>query len=314
MTPLTPDAKVYVAGHRGLVGSALVRRLRHQGFDNLLLRTREELDLRDQAATRRFFETHRPSFVFVAAAVVGGIEANRTMQSRFLLDNLLIEANVIDAALGSGVEKLLLLGSSCVYPRLCPQPIAEEALLTGPLEATNEGYALAKIAGLKLCEHLVRQEGRRFISAMPSNLYGPGDNFHPTHSHVVPGLMRRFHEARRRADPAVTVWGSGTPLRELLHVDDLAEALVLLMERYEAPGHINVGSAHEIRIADLARLVARIVGYEGEVRFDPSRPDGTPRKILDVSRLAALGWRARTGLEQGLSGTYAWALENGVLD
>ncbi len=313
MTPFTHDAKVFVAGHRGLVGSALVRRLRALGFANLVVRTRDELDLRDQSATRTFFGAERPSFVFVAAAVVGGIEANRTMQSRFLLDNLLIEANVVDAALRSGVEKLLLLGSSCVYPRLAPQPIREESLLSGPLEPTNEGYAIAKIAGLKLCEHLVRQEGRRFISAMPSNLYGPGDNFHPTHSHVVPGLLRRFHEAKRRGDAVVTVWGSGTPLRELLHVDDLAEALVLLMERYEEAGHINVGSGQEVSIAELARLVARVTGFEGEIRFDPSRPDGTPRKVLDVSRIGALGWQARTPLEEGLAGAYAWALAQGVL-
>ena len=314
MRRFTTEAKVFVAGHRGLVGAALVRRLLSLGFSNLVVRTRSELDLRDQSATRRFFESERPQFVLVAAAVVGGIEANRTMQSRFLLDNLLIEMNVLEAALGSGVDKLLLLGSSCVYPRLAAQPIPESALMTGSLEPTNEGYALAKIAGLKLCEHLLRQEGRRFISAMPCNLYGPGDNFHPTHSHVVPGLLRRFHEAARRGERCVTVWGSGTPMREFLHVDDLAEALVLLMERYESPGHINVGSAEEVSIADLARLVARVTGYTGEIRFDPSRPDGTPRKVLDVSRMTALGWRARTSLEAGLSGTYAWALSSGVLD
>ncbi|HET9983731.1 MAG TPA: GDP-L-fucose synthase [Longimicrobiales bacterium] len=303
---MTPGDRVYVAGHRGLVGSALVRRLEAEGFERLLLRTRAELDLTDAKQVDAFFAAERPEYVFVAAARVGGILANATQPADFLRDNLAIALNVIDAAHRHGVRKLLFLGSSCIYPRLAPQPIREASLLTGPLEPTNEAYAIAKIAGLKLCEAYARQHGARFISAMPTNLYGPSDNFDLQTSHVLPALIRKFHEARRLAEPEVVVWGTGTPRREFLHVDDLADALVFLMRHYESPEPINVGVGRDISIAELAGLVCDVVGYEGRIALDPSKPDGTPRKLLDVSRLTALGWAARIPLRQGIEQTYRW--------
>ena len=306
------DSRIFVAGHRGLVGSAIVRILERDGYTNLLLLTHAELDLLDQRAVRAFFRDVRPEFVFLAAARVGGIAANSHRQADFLYENLVISANVIHAAAEADVEKLLFLGSSCIYPKLAPQPMKEEALLTGPLEPTNEGYAIAKIAGLKLCEYYARQYGKRFISAMPTNLYGPGDNFHPDQSHVIPGMMRRFHEAATAGANEVVVWGSGEPRREFLHVDDLAVALYLLMQVYEGPLHINVGTGADCTIAELARLMAETLGFKGSIVFDRSKPDGTPRKLLDVSRMQAHGWRARTSLSEGLRSTYTWALEKGV--
>jgi len=306
------DSRVFVAGHRGLVGSAVVRKLQREGHAGILTRTRAELDLLDQRAVHAFFGDQRPEFVFVAAARVGGIKANATQQADFLYENLVIAANVIHAAAKSGVEKLLFLGSSCIYPREAPQPMSEHALLTGPLEPTNEGYAIAKIAGLKLCEHYHRQYGKRFISAMPTNLYGPGDNFHPDHSHVIPGMMRRFHQAATTRAREVVVWGSGTPRRELLHVDDLADALYLLMQVYEEPLFVNVGTGEDCTIAELARTMAEVTGFEGSIVFDRTKPDGTPRKLLDVSRIHTLGWRASIPLGEGLRATYRWAIENGV--
>jgi GDP-L-fucose synthase len=295
---------IYVAGHRGLVGSAIVRRLRADGVGDLLLRTHAELDLTDQRAVDAFFAEHRPAQVYVAAAKVGGIHANDTYPAEFLRDNLAIQTNVIHSAWKHGTRKLLFLGSSCIYPKLAPQPLHEDALLTGPLEPTNEAYAIAKIAGLKMCQAYRKQYGFDAIVAMPTNLYGPGDNYHPQNSHVVPALLRRFHEAREANTPEVVVWGSGTPLRELLYADDLADALVLLMDRYSDAQMVNVGSGDEVPIAELARLVAEVVGYAGAITFDPTRPDGTPRKLLDSSRLAALGWRRRLSLREGLALAY----------
>jgi nucleoside-diphosphate-sugar epimerase len=307
------DAPIYVAGHRGLVGSAILRKLARAGHSNIITRGRAELDLRDQAAVNRFFTTERPQFVFHPAGLVGGIHANTTRQADFLYENLMLAANVIHAAAESGVEKLLYLGSSCIYPREAPQPMKEEYLLTGPLEATNEAYAIAKIAGLKLCEKYQRQYAKRFVSAMPTNLYGPGDNFHPTDSHVIPGMMRRFHEAKVAGAPEVVAWGTGTPRREFLHVDDLADALYLVMQRYEEPLTINVGTGEDLSIADLAKLMKETTGFTGRIAFDTTRPDGTPRKLLDVSRIRSLGWRPQKRLEPGLRETYAWAVENGAL-
>ena len=300
-------SSIYVAGHRGLVGSAIVRKLQREGHRRVLARTRDELDLLDQRAVSAFFEAERPDLVFLAAARVGGIHANSIRQADFLYENLMIAANVIHAAAVSGVTKLLYLGSSCIYPREAPQPIPESALLSGPLESTNEGYAIAKIAGLKLCEMYQRQYGKRFISAQPTNLYGPGDNFHPTESHVIPGMMRRFHEARKSGAGAVTVWGSGTPRREFLHVDDLADALYVLMEDYEEARTVNVGTGADVTIAELAALMRETVGFEGDIVFDRDRPDGTPRKLLDVSRISSLGWKPRRDLRSGLGDTYEWA-------
>lgn len=305
--------RVFVAGHRGLVGSAIVRRLRAAGGAELILKTRAELDLRDGAAVHGFFRRERIDCVYLAAAKVGGILANARSPADFLYENLAIATNVVHAAAQTGVAKLLFVGSSCLYPRLAPQPIREEALLTASLEPTNEAYAIAKIAGLKLCEYYQRQYGKRFIAAMPCNLYGPGDNFDPTGSHVIPGLLRRYHEAREGGLPEVAVWGTGKPLREFLHADDLAEALWLLMERYEAPEPINVGSGAEVSIADLAGMIASVVGYRGRVVFDASKPDGTPRKVLDSGRIRALGWAPRVPLREGLAGAYRWAVEAGVL-
>jgi GDP-L-fucose synthase len=304
--------RIFVAGHRGLVGSAIVRKLRREGYDDILTRTRADLDLVDQAAVNAFFRHEKPDLVFLAAARVGGILANATHQADFLYENLAIAGNVIHAAAESGVQKLLFLGSSCIYPRDAAQPLKEDALLTGPLEPTNEGYAIAKIAGLKLCEYYRRDFGKYFISAMPTNLYGPGDNFHPDQSHVIPGMMRRFHEAVASRASEVVVWGSGAPRREFLHVDDLADALYLLMQTYEEPGFINVGTGSDCTVADLARTMATVVGFEGTISFDRSKPDGTPRKLLDVSRIHALGWRARISLREGLHATYDWARIHGI--
>jgi GDP-L-fucose synthase len=300
------SSRVFVAGHRGLVGSAIVRRLEGLGCRDLIVRSRAELDLSDQTAVEHFFREHRPEFVFLAAAKVGGILANATRPAEFLHDNLAIQTNVIHAAWAQGARKLLFLGSSCIYPKLAPQPIKEEYLLTGPLEATNEAYAIAKIAGLKLAAAYHTQYGFSAISLMPTNLYGPGDNFDLETSHVLPAMIRRFHEAKISGALAVTLWGTGTPRREFLHVDDLSDAARFLMENYDSPDLLNVGVGEDLTIAELAALVARIVGYSGRIVFDASRPDGTPRKLLDVSRIHALGWRARIPLEQGIASTYEW--------
>lgn len=303
---MKPDATIFVAGHRGMVGSALVRALRAAGFHNLVLRDRNELDLTRQAEVERFFAATRPAYVFLAAAKVGGILANDTAPVEFLRDNLAIQTNVIDAAYRNGTNKLLFLGSSCVYPRLAPQPIREDSLLTGPLEPTNEWYAIAKIAGLKMCEAYRRQYGFNAISVMPTNLYGPEDNFDLATSHVLPALLRKFHEAARVGSATVEVWGSGTPRREFLHVDDLAAACLFLMQRFDAAGWINIGAGKELTIAELARTLARVTGFEGSIHFDSSKPDGTPRKLLDSSRLGALGWAPQIELEAGLRATYDW--------
>ena len=305
------DSSIYVAGERGLVGSAIVRALRTQGFENLVSAPRAILDLMDQRAVDRFFAERRPEFVFVAAAKVGGILANSTHPANFIHDNLLIQNNVIDAAHRHGVRKLCFLGSSCIYPRLAPQPLHEDSLLTGPLEPTNEWYAIAKIAGIKMCQAYARQYGFHAICAMPTNLYGPGDNFDLETSHVLPALIRKFHEAKSTRGDSVTIWGSGTPRREFLHVDDLAEALLFLMEHYDSPEIINVGCGEDVTIAELASLVREIVGFKGELAFDRSRPDGTPRKLLDVTKMSALGWQPRIALADGIRGTYRWFLEHG---
>ena len=299
------QARIHVAGHCGLVGSAIVRRLHAGGFDNLLLRTRQELDLTDQAAVEDFFARERPEYVFLAAAKVGGIHANDTYPADFIRDNLAIQTNVIHSAWKHGTRRLLFLGSSCIYPKHAPQPIREDALLTGPLEPTNEAYAIAKIAGLKMCQAYRRQHGFDAIVAMPTNLYGPGDNFHPENSHVVPALIRRFHEAKRLGLTDVAVWGTGNPRRELLHVDDLADAAALLMSSPSVDDIVNVGSGDEISIGALARMIADVVGFEGRVSFDATRPDGAPRKLLDSTRMQALGWTRSILLREGLTATYA---------
>lgn len=307
---MSPGESIFVAGHQGMVGSAIVRRLRTAGFGPLIVRERRELDLRDQVAVNVFFETARPQYVFLAAARVGGILANDSYPADFLRDNLAIQTNVIDAAYRCGTKKLLFLGSSCIYPKLAPQPMPEECLLTGPLEPTNEWYAIAKIAGLKMCQAYRRQYGFRAISAMPTNLYGPGDNFSLKASHVLPALLRKVHEAKERGDTEVEVWGTGAPRREFLHVDDLADACAFLMQEYDGEQWINVGSGQEVSIAELAALVAKVVGYRGAVRFEPSMPDGTPRKLLDTTKLAALGWIPRHGLESGIESTYEWFVQH----
>ena len=304
------NAKIFVAGHRGLVGSALVRELERQGYANLVLRKSSELDLRDQAATRAFFQAERPEYVLLAAAKVGGIVANNSFPAEFIYDNLMIQNNVIHSSYQNGVTKLLLLGSTCIYPKLAPQPIREESLLTGLLEPTNEPYAIAKIAGIKMCQSYNRQYGTRFICAMPTNLYGPNDNFDLTTSHVLPALLRKFHEAKAAGDPSVTIWGSGTPYREFVHVDDVARASLFLMEGYEGWEPVNVGSGEELTIKELAIKIGAVVGFEGEIRFDTSKPDGTPRKLSDVSRIHELGWRHSIDLETGLRETYDWYLAN----
>lgn len=304
------QAKIYIAGHNGLVGSALVRQLTARGYTNLLLRTSRELDLRHQSAVDDFFAQEQPDYVFLAAAKVGGIHANNTYRAEFLYDNLMIEANLIHSAYRHQVQKLLFLGSSCIYPKLCPQPMREEYLLTGFLEPTNEPYAIAKIAGLKLCENYSRQYGVNFISAMPTNLYGINDNFDLATSHVLPALLRKFHEAKVNQSPTVTVWGTGEPLREFLFVDDLADALIFLMQTYDQTDFINVGTGQEISIRELALTLKAVIGYPGDIVFDPNKPDGTPRKLLDVSRLQSLGWQAQTDLKTGIEQTYAWYLNH----
>lgn len=303
------NARIYLAGHRGLVGSALQRALARAGHTDPITRTHAELDLTDPLAVRAFFEETRPEYVFLAAAKVGGIHANDTYPVEFLQDNLLIETHVIREAWRSGVNKLLFLGSSCIYPKLCPQPIREEYLLTGPLEPTNEAYALAKIAGIKLCQSYNRQYGTQFISAMPTNLYGPQDNFHPTDSHVLPALLRRFHEAKVSSQAQVTVWGSGTPMREFLHCDDLADACLHLMDHYRGDMPINIGWGKDCSIRELAETVARVVGYGGEIVFDASKPDGTPRKVLDTGRLNEIGFTPKISLHDGVEQTYRWYLD-----
>lgn len=302
--------KIYVAGHRGLVGSALVRKLKADGFLNIVTRTHEELDLTRQTEVENFFAGEQPSYVILAAAKVGGIYANDTYPADFIMQNLQIECNVIDAAHKNGVEKLLFLGSSCIYPRECPQPIKEEYLLSGYLEKTNEAYALAKIAGLKMCAFYNQQYGTDYISVMPCNLYGVNDNFSPENSHVIPALMRKFHEAKENKEPAVTVWGSGKPLREFLNVDDLADACLFLMDNYKGNEFFNVGYGKEITILELAEMMKRVTGFQGEIILDSSKPDGTPRKLTDISRLKEMGWKPKICLEEGLKQTYEWYKAN----
>lgn len=302
--------KIFVAGHRGLVGSAIVRRLAREGFKNVIVRDRAALDLRDRGAVAGFFATEKPDCVFLAAAKVGGIRANAEQPVEFLLWNLQIQNNVISAAFDAGVRKLLFLGSSCIYPKHAPQPIREDSLLTSPLEPTNEPYAIAKIAGLRLCQAYARQYGANFISAMPTNLYGPHDNFDLETSHVLPALIRRAHEAKESGARELTLWGTGTPRREFLHTDDAADACVFLMKNYDSPDVINVGRGEDSTIRELAELVCDVVDFRGELKWDTSRPDGTPRKLLDVSKLSALGWRAKIALRDGIAGTYDWFLQN----
>ena len=296
--------KIYIAGHQGMVGSAILRKLKSEGYTNFALADSRTLDLRNQLEVNEFFRKEKPVFVFLAAAKVGGILANNTYRAEFLYDNLMIEANVIDASYRHGVEKLMFLGSSCIYPKLAPQPLHEDALLTGLLEPTNEPYAIAKIAGIKLCDAYRAQYGCNFVSVMPTNLYGPNDNYHPQNSHVLPALLRKFHEAKTSGEPFVTLWGTGTPLREFLHVDDLADACFFLMKHYDETGFVNIGTGEDLPILELAQLVQRIVGYTGEIRQDLSKPDGTPRKLLDVSKLHGLGWKAKIGLEEGVRAVY----------
>ena len=296
--------KIYVAGHRGMVGSAIMRKLQKEGFTNFLTRTSAELDLKNQAAVHAFFEKERPDYVFLAAAKVGGIMANNIYRGEFLYDNLMIQNNTIDAAYRSGVKKLMFLGSSCIYPKLAPQPLKEDYLLTGLLEETNEPYAIAKIAGIKLCDAYRSQYGCNFISVMPTNLYGPNDNYDLNNSHVLPALIRKFHEAKKNGAPTVTIWGSGKPRREFLHADDLADACFYLMQHYNEPGLVNIGTGEDLEIGELALLVKDIVGYTGEIVHDPSKPDGTPRKLMDVSKLHSFGWKHTISLKEGLRRVY----------
>lgn len=307
---MNKESKIYIAGHTGLVGSAIVRKLKTEGYTNLLLRTRAELDLLDQAAVKAFFEKEKPEYVIDSAARVGGIKANMTFPAEFLYENLQIQNNIIWSAYHSGVEKLLLLGSSCIYPRSAPQPMKEEYFLDGKVEPTNEGYALAKIVGMKLCEKISVEYSRKFISCMPTNLYGPGDNFTDESSHVVPALMRRMEEAKQNNVSEVVIWGSGESRREFLHVDDLAEAVLWLMNNYDAPDFLNVGTGQDVSIKELAFMIKEIAGYQGELVFDTTKPDGMPKKLLDVSKLTALGWTAHTELKTGLKETYNWYKEN----
>ncbi len=306
------DARIYVAGHRGMVGSAIVRELQRQGYTNLITRTHQELDLCRQEKVEEFFARERPEYVFLAAARVGGIAANQGALADFLYDNMILEMNVIHAAWRNGCRKLEFLGSSCIYPRLAPQPMTESCLLTGELEKTNEAYALAKISGLKYCEFLNRQYGTDYISVMPTNLYGPNDNYHPTHSHVLPALIRRFHEAKEEGRESVICWGDGSPLREFLYVDDLADLCVFLMNHYSGNETVNAGTGKELSIRELAELVARVVGYQGRIEWDVTKPNGTPRKLLDVSKAAGLGWRYKTELEDGIRLAYEDFLKNPV--
>jgi GDP-L-fucose synthase len=307
---MNKDSKIYIAGHNGLVGSALVRKLRAQDFTNLILKTRTELDLLDQRAVAEFFLAEKPDYVFLAAAKVGGIIGNQTYPADFIYQNLTVQNNVIHQAFLSGVKKLLFLGSSCIYPREAPQPIKEEYLLTGPLEETNKPYAVAKIAGITTCQSYNRQYGTNFISVMPTNLYGPNDNFDLTNSHVLPALLRKFHEAKNRNDKEAVVWGTGAAKREFLHVDDLADACIFLMNNYDTSEIVNIGTGEDISIKEIAELIKRIVGFNGGVIWDKSKPDGTPRKLLDVSRLHSLGWKHKIGLAEGLKDYYQWYLDN----
>ncbi|QOT78613.1 GDP-L-fucose synthase [Cupriavidus basilensis] len=307
---MNPHAKIYVAGHRGLAGSAIVRRLQAVGCDNLLLRTHTELDLTNQAAVDAFFAAERPEYVFLAAAKVGGIQANNLYPAEFIRDNLAIQTNVIHAAWSNGASKLLFLGSSCIYPKFAPQPMPESCLLTGELEPTNEWYAIAKIAGIKMCQAYRKQYGFDAISLMPTNLYGPGDNFNLENSHVLPALLRKFHEAKERGDAEVVMWGTGTPRREFMHVDDLGDAAVFLMQNYSDEAFVNVGVGEDVTIRELGQLVGEVVGFRGKIVQDLSKPDGTPRKLMDVDRLSALGWKARIALRDGVAETYQWFVEH----
>ena len=306
------DSKIYVAGHRGMVGSAIVRELEREGYNNILIRTHNELDLCCQQQVDEFFATEKPEYVFLAAAKVGGIIANETALADFMYENMMMEMNVIHAAWKNGCKKLEFLGSSCIYPRLAPQPMKEDCLLTSALEPTNEAYALAKISGLKYCEYLNRQYGTDYISLMPTNLYGPNDNYHPTHSHVLPALIRRFHEAKENGVKEVECWGDGTPMREFLYVDDLANLCVFLMNNYSGNETVNAGTGKEVSIKELTEIVARVVGYTGTIKWDTTKPNGTPRKLLDVSKSAALGWRYRTELEEGIRLSYKDFLNNPI--
>lgn len=298
------NSRIYIAGHRGMVGSALVRNLKQKGFSNIITRTSEELDLKNQQATQDFFQQEQPEFVFLAAAKVGGIQANNIYRADFIYENLMIQCNVIHAAYQNRVKKLLFLGSSCIYPKHAPQPLRESYLLNSPLEDTNEPYAIAKIAGIKLCENYKMQYGCNFISAMPTNLYGPNDNYHLQNSHVLPALIRKFHEAKENNSPSVEVWGSGKPMREFMHADDMADACVFLMQNYNAVEHVNIGVGYDITIYDLAKLIKKITGYEGDIQLNPDKPDGTPKKLLDVSKLNALGWKHKIELEEGIRSVY----------
>ena len=301
---MNKNDKIYIAGHRGMVGSAIARKLRAEGYNNIVTRTSRELDLRRQAEVEDYFQQEKPDYVFLAAAKVGGIMANNTYRGEFLYDNLMIQNNVIHASYRQGVQKLLFLGSSCIYPKLAPQPLKEDYLLTGPLEPTNEPYAIAKIAGIKLCDAYRAQYGCSYISVMPTNLYGPNDNYNLETSHVLPALIRKFHEAKRDGKEAVILWGTGKPQREFLQVDDLADACFFLLQTYDEPGLVNIGTGEDIPIKDLAHLIAKIVGYEGKIEHDLSKPDGTPRKLMDVSKLKAAGWQAKIGLEEGIRAVY----------
>ena len=301
---MNKNDKIYVAGHRGMVGSALIRKLKHEGFENIVYKTSSELDLRNQAAVNDFFEAEKPAYVFLAAAKVGGIQANNIYRADFLYDNLMIEANIIHAAFVTKVEKLLFLGSSCIYPKLAPQPLKEEYLLTNELEYTNEPYAIAKIAGIKLCENYRKQYGCNFISAMPTNLFGPNDNYDLDNSHVLPALLRKFHTAKVEGNSKVEIWGSGSPKREFLHVDDLAEACFVLMQEYDGEEWFNIGTGEDISIKDLALTIKSVVGFEGELTFDSSKPDGTPRKLMDVSKLHSIGWKHKINLKEGIEKVY----------
>jgi GDP-L-fucose synthase len=312
MNDLKKESKIYVAGHRGMVGSAIVRRLQDLGYNNIVTRTSSELDLRDQQAVSKFFRDEKPSVVFLAAAKVGGIQANNIYRAEFLYDNLMIQNNVIHSSYQNNVEKLLFLGSSCIYPKHAPQPLKEEYLLTGILEQTNEPYAIAKIAGIKMCESYRRQYGVNYIAAMPTNLYGPNDNYDLNNSHVLPALLRKFHEAKENNSKQVEIWGSGTPLREFLHVDDLADACVFLMNNYDEELFVNVGVGEDISIKDLALMIKEITGYSGDLVFNSSKPDGTPRKLMDVSRLHGLGWKAKISLRDGIQMVYEEVVQKGV--
>jgi GDP-L-fucose synthase len=309
---MNKDAKIFIAGHRGMVGSAIKRALEKQGYNNIVVRTSSELNLINQASVNAFFETEKPEFVFLAAAKVGGIHANNVYRGEFLYNNLMIQSNVIHAAYEHKVSKLLFLGSSCIYPKMAPQPLKEEYLLTGTLEPTNEPYAIAKIAGIKMCESYRRQYGCNFISAMPTNLYGPNDNYDLNNSHVLPALIRKFHEGRMRGFHEVDVWGTGSPKREFLHVDDLAEACLFLMENYNGEQHVNIGTGEDVSIRDLAFLVKRIVGFNGQLRFDTSKPDGTPRKLMDVSKIHKMGWKHKIDLETGITDVYEQAISENL--